>query len=466
MNTPICDFVKKYTDKNALRLHMPGHKGESLLGFESRDITEIEGADSLYEADGIIKESENNASFLFGSPTFYSTEGSSQCIKAMLYLICLKAEGKAVIWAGRNVHKSFLSAAVLLDFKIEWLYPDEGESYLSCKTDAKELEKKLSGCEEKPDAVYVTSPDYLGNVCDVKSLAEVCHKHGVMLLVDNAHGAYLKFLRSSLHPIDLGADMCADSAHKTLPVLTGGAYLHISERVAREFSKEAKSALSLFGSTSPSYLILQSLDMANKILSEDYGKQLAEFEDEMKSFKNELTCHGFTLLEDELLKITIDAKKYGYYGHELAEILEENNIICEFADPDFLVLMFTPCSELNKLRDVLLNIAKKEEINVPSPSIDRPRWVYSPRDAAFKARETIPTSESLGRILAISTVGCPPAVPIVAGGEEIDRDAIKAFEYYGIKTCVVTKNTPIILGKNKTRKFSAIDLIRSERFEK
>jgi len=418
---------------------MPGHKGKSLLGFESFDITEIDGADSLYEAEGIIKESEKNASLLFGSPTFYSVEGSSQCIKAMLYLVCQKAEGKALIWAGRNVHKSFLSAAVLLDFETEWLYPEYDFSYLSCRINAEYLEKELNKTEKKPDAVYVTSPDYTGNISDIRALAEVCHRHGVMLLVDNAHGAYLKFLENSLFPIDLGADMCASSAHKTLPVLTGGAYLHISEKLSHISESDVKTALSLFGSTSPSYLILQSLDMANKIISDDFKDKLSSFEKEMKKFKSEITEQGYTLVEDEVLKITIDAKKYGYYGYELADILKENNISCEFADPDFLVLMLAPDSDLKKLREVLLKIKKKKEIALPSPCISKPRRIYSPREASFMQRETVPISESLGRILAVSTVGCPPAVPIVAGGEEIDKNAIRCFEYYNIKNCTVIK---------------------------
>ncbi|MBQ2827957.1 MAG: aminotransferase class I/II-fold pyridoxal phosphate-dependent enzyme [Clostridia bacterium] len=439
MNTPICDFVKKYAESDSLRLHMPGHKGKSLLGFESFDITEIDGADSLYEAEGIIKESEKNASLLFDSPTFYSVEGSSQCIKAMLYLVCQKAEGKALIWAGRNVHKSFLSAAVLLDFETEWLYPEYDFSYLSCRIDAEYLEKELNKAEKKPDAIYVTSPDYTGNISDIRALAEVCHRHGVMLLVDNAHGAYLKFLENSLFPIDLGADMCASSAHKTLPVLTGGAYLHISEKLSHISESDVKTALSLFGSTSPSYLILQSLDMANKIISDDFKDKLFSFEIEMKKFKSEITEQGYTLVEDEVLKITIDAKKYGYYGYELADILKENNMSCEFADPDFLVLMLAPDSDLKKLWEVLLKIKKKEEISLLSPCISKPRRIYSPREASFMQRETVPISESLGRILAVSTVGCPPAVPIVAGGEEIDKNAIRCFEYYNIKNCTVIK---------------------------
>ena len=139
MNTPICDFVRSYARTNVLRLHMPGHKGVGVLGVEKLDITEIEGADSLYEASGVIRESEENASQLFGCPTFYSTEGSSLCIRAMMYLIRLQAGEKPLIWAGRNAHKTFLSAAALLDLDVEWLYPRETGSHLCCLVDAQEI---------------------------------------------------------------------------------------------------------------------------------------------------------------------------------------------------------------------------------------------------------------------------------------------------------------------------------------
>ena len=141
MNTPICDFVNDFIKAKPHRLHMPGHKGKSFLDFEKYDITEIDGADSLYEADGIIKESEKNASALFDAVTFYSTEGSSQCIKAMLHLVCMEKKTKPLIWAGRNVHKSFLSSAVLTDFEIKWLYPENDASYLSCRIDGERLRK-------------------------------------------------------------------------------------------------------------------------------------------------------------------------------------------------------------------------------------------------------------------------------------------------------------------------------------
>ena len=278
MNTPICDFVKKYVGNNAVRLHMPGHKGKMLCGPEALDITEIEGADVLYSADGIIAQSLENAKSLFKTKkTLYSTEGSSLCIRAMIRLLLdgQKTSGRRYVMAARNVHKTFLSACALLDVDVDWILQGSDESVISCHVDSDELDHTLSMCEQKPMAVYVTCPDYLGNVCDIAALASACHRHGTLLIVDNAHGAYLNFLPESRHPIALGADMCCDSAHKTLPVLTGGAYLHISKSAPDHLSDGAEQAMALFASTSPSYLILQSLDRANAYLDSYYKERLA-----------------------------------------------------------------------------------------------------------------------------------------------------------------------------------------------
>lgn len=445
MQTPICDFVNNYAQSDALRLHMPGHKGTSFLGMEPYDITEIDGADSLYEANGIIAESEANASALFGAQTLYSTEGSSLCIRTMLYLAVLHARQngkKPIIVAGRNAHKVFLSATALLDFEVLWLYPKESASYLTCTVDAQDLERILSEGEETPTAVYLTNPDYLGNTVDIRAIAEVCEKHGVLLLVDNAHGAYLKFLPESRHPLDLGADLCCDSAHKTLPVLTGGAYLHISQKAPEIFAQQAKNALAMFGSTSPSYLILQSLDLANKYLEEGYAERLSRFILQVQQCKKRLLAHGYCLKGDEPLKLTIAAKCYGYAGSDLAARLRAHGIVCEFADPDFVVLMLTPETGeegLRRMEEALLSIPQCPAVLEKPPGFCMPERMMSVRDAAFSASEVIPCGESAGRVLAAASVGCPPAVPIVVCGERIDAAAVDSFAYYGIETCTVVK---------------------------
>lgn len=443
MKTPICDFVRDYCRKDPLRMHMPGHKGIALLGMEAMDLTEIPGADSLYEADGIIAESERNATALFGTGgSFYSAEGSSHCIRAMLYLLGLAAreQGRPFrILAGRNAHKTFVTAAGLLDAEVSWLRASG--SYLSCTVeDLQALEARLQ--QEHFTALYLTSPDYLGNCCDIGAVARVCHRNGVLLAVDDAHGAYLHFLPEKRHPMDLGADLCCDSAHKTLPALTGAAYLHLSAELPAWFFREAKDALAVFGTTSPSYLILQSLDAVNRYLADGFREKLRDFLPVVEREKAHLERKGWTFTGDEPMKWTLMPKSRGYTGTRLAEELALRGVVCEFADPDFLVMMLSAEAgepALRRLVQALDSIPVLAPVTQPMPGPHIPAVRMSVRQAMLSPRETVPVEKAEGRVLAALNVACPPAVPIAVCGEEIDREAVERFRYYGISTCKVVR---------------------------
>ena len=444
MTTPICDFVREYQKKDPLRLHMPGHKGRAFLGPETMDITEIAGADELYHARGVIRQSEENASSLFGAgKTLYSTEGSSLCIRAMVRLALLHGKilgRRPLILAGRNAHRTFLTASALLDADVEWLFPEREESLLSCEISAAGLEKALNGMPEKPAAVYVTSPDYLGHTLDMEALSAVCRRHNILLLADNAHGAYLKFLPKDRHPITLGADLCCDSAHKTLPVLTGGAYLHIAKTAPESIKETAEQAMALFASTSPSYLILQSLDACNAALSGPYPRELARLSRRVEKMKGALSAAGYELVGSEPIKLTLAPKSYGYTGDELHDLLRAQNMECEFSDPDFLTVMLTPAltdAELDRLEAALLGIPSKPALSALPPPLPHPRRVLSIRDALLSPSREMPVAQAEGMILADAHVSCPPCVPILACGEEIDPAAIRCFQYYGIESCRV-----------------------------
>ena len=444
MKTPIKDFVKKYALSKPVRLHMPGHKGVSFLGVEPYDITEINGADVLYSASGIIAESMANTTALFDSKkTLYSTEGSSLAIRSILHLLKGYAQAKGVgakVLAYRNAHKSFITSLAFLNVDVEWLY-NARNGILSADFDISALECAI--IKENPVAVFVTSPDYLGTIAPIKEMAEICHKHGVILAVDNAHGAYLKFASDCHHPIDLGADLVCDSAHKTLPVLTGGAYLHIGKNAPEYFSENAVNALSLHASTSPSYLTLQSLDNANKILA-DNPHYFDEVIKRVSSLKEQLILHGFTLVGDEKLKITIKTKPYGYTGEEVAKHLENRGIYVEFCDKDYVTMMFSPCNskrDFKRTEKALLSLSKETPITTapPCPHILK---VGMPASKALLAEsEDIDVKDAVGRILCSPTVSCPPAIPVVVSGEIIDERAVEIMEYYSISTCNVVKKS-------------------------
>ena len=445
MKTPIYDFVKKYAESDVSRFHMPGHKGHGPLGVEALDITEIDGADVLYSADGIIAESENNATELFDSAhTFYSAEGSSLSIKAMLALACSKSKDRRpLILAARNVHKAFVYAAALLDFDIEWVYPNEPTHLCTCMLTAGDVEAAILCADRLPTALYLTSPDYLGGIADIESISKVCKRHGVLLLVDNAHGAYLNFLESSLHPISLGADMCCDSAHKTLPVLTGGAYLHISKNSDTALLTLARNTLSVFASTSPSYLILESLDLCNAYIADGYREKLQATVRKVAEIKKHLSSLDISVLDSEPLKITVSPRSVGYTGNELANYLRNNKIECEFADGEYVVLMVSTSNtdaDLDRLVGALEKLPKKSPLE-PCVSFapEKHEARMRVREAVFAPREVIPASTSAGRILASPTVSCPPAVPIVVSGEVITERDVEVFARYGITEVEVVK---------------------------
>lgn len=422
MNTPIYDFLKQYSDSGTIRLHMPGHKGKrsfDIKAFEY-DITEIKGADSLFEASGIIDESEKNAALLYNTAeTCYSTGGSTLCIQTMLTL--MKQENRTVI-AVRNVHRSFISACALLDIQPVWLFPDRGEGIISGEFPTERAEELLSRC--KNACLYLTSPDYLGKMADISSISKLCHKYSAKLLVDNAHGAHL--FAMGMHPMQLGADICCDSAHKTLPALTGGAYLHISDS---SYVGKAKAAMSLFGSTSPSYLIMASLDLCNKYISE--------------SVQNDIEAELSAL---DILRKKI-GKRYEAYpgepfhltllcdGNDLARQLRNYGVECEYSDSGCIVLLFSPMNtpdEILKVSDILMKCTPKASPYIENIGFPQPEKAVGIREAVMSRYETIAVDESLGRICAGADVPCPPAIPVAVSGEIVDKDCIKIFKRYGI----------------------------------
>ena len=443
MKTPIVDFVRKYADNNFSRFHMPGHKGREFLGFEKYDITEICGADCLSSADGIIQESEDNASSLFSTAhTFYSAFGSSAAICAMLYLACKGKGEKPIVLASRNVHRSFIHGSALLDIDVRWIMQKNNSHIAKCDICSKDVEEAISKCPEKPAAVYITSPDYLGNILDIKSISSVCRKYGVLLLTDNAHGAYLAFTKEKMHPIHLGADMCSDSAHKTLPVLTGGAYLHISKDSPKNLLDNARDALMLFSSTSPSYLVLQSLDLCNAYIENGYREKLGKCIENVNELKLHLSQNGFCIAESEPLKIVFNTKKMGYTGFEFADILRNGKIEIEYADIDYVVFMITPentSGDFKRIKETLDSVKIKTEFVSPDVNIPAPKAKLSIREAVFSQSEVVSGDNAIGRICAELTVSCPPAIPIAISGEEITKDHITLFENYGIGKIKVVK---------------------------
>jgi len=439
MNTPIFDFLQNYSRSNTLRCHMPGHKG---IGFPlpfSFDITEINGADSLFEADGIISQSEKIMSSLYGTQsTVYSAGGSTLCIQAMLKIV--KDEGRKV-FAVRNVHRSFLNACALFDIDVQWIIPDYTDGILSGTIDLQKVESLLSK-ETAPSCLYVTSPDYTGKIADIQSLAQICHRYGSVLVVDNAHGSHLHFFDKSIHPIYLGADMCCDSAHKMLPALTGGAMLHTS---SKKYAPLLKNAMSITGSTSPSYLVLLSLDLCNRYIYESIRSDIKVGTQSISTLKARFS-QSLIFSDGDPFHITVKASECGLNGNELADELRNNGVECEYSDSRILVLLMSPLNtqaDYIRLSSALEKSLKNVKKYPPSESrftMSLPQKAMSIREAVFSPQEEIPVECAEGRVCASVKVPCPPAIPIVASGEVVNSESIVLFKKYGIKSIIAVKD--------------------------
>ncbi len=429
---PIHDFLTKNAQSHRIRCYMPGHKGvENPL-----DITEINGADSLYESDffgsapGIIAQSERNASRLFGTvQTLYSCSGSTLAIQTMLALAKQKSGGKDHIIAGRYSHRSFINTCILLGLTPSWVYP---QSYLGADISVWDIESKIN---DRTMAVFINSVDYYGGRSDIKAISELCKKCRIPLLVDNAHGAYLKFTEKDRHPITLGADMCADSAHKTLPVLTGGAYLHIGNK---KYCENAKETMSLFGTSSPSYLILDSLDRCNKELTE-HPNAIKELCQKITVLKCELSAMGHHIAPSDDIRLVLDCRAMNSTGFKAAEILSEFGIECEYADEYKCVLLFgysTSDEDIKTIREVL-------KANTPPlfacyslpPQAEHIRAAcsISPAKAFFKMKQRIELKYAVGKVCGTVVAPCPPGVPLIMPGEIISQAAADMLARRGVK---------------------------------
>ncbi len=433
----IKDFTDSYATSEIIRAHMPGHKGHNGCEY---DITEITGADSLFEADGIIAESERATADIFGSyKTLYSAGGSTLCIQTMLTL-CVKASGCKKIVAARNCHRAFINTCALLDLEVEWIYPEYESSIVSGRITAQAVRNALEKAGEAA-CVYITSPDYLGKMAPLDQISAVCREKGVFLAVDNAHGAYLRFVDNA-HPLAHGADICCDSAHKTLPVLTGGAYLHINNPSPEIYEGCAKETMSMYGSSSPSYLILRSLDCCVDYMRESAAADFTRMKEQVRSIKEELS--PFWRFEgDEWGKLTVYTPPAGMHGYELAERLRERDIECEYADNTHCVLMVTGLyeEELEKIRQAFKTIPQPRIMIRPdnySGFIPLER-AMSIREASFAPCEKIPADNAAGRICANTVTCCPPGIAAVVSGEKINEDMIKILKNYSIFDVNVVK---------------------------
>lgn len=435
VKTPLYEALLSHLALGRSSFHTPGHKGSFSLfpdRLDAFDLTELPDTDSLFEADGAILQAEEEASRLFGTErTLFSAGGCTLCIQAMLRL-ALPQGGELL--CGRIIHRSAVQTMALLGLMPRWVMPrpDAGELFPGRvqAEDVRAALKKHPGIR----AVYLTTPDYYGVLADIPAISAVCREYGVPLLVDNAHGAHLGFVKKNLHPIFRGAAMSACSAHKTLPVLTGGAYLNIA---GKEFVTGAKAAMSLFGSTSPSYPVLLSLDLCRAWLAQEGKEAFYRLEERVSSLKELAASCGFGLPQGlcDPVRLTLRSADIGLSGEKAAEGLRGFGIEAEYADGAFVVLLPSPLNseeDFERLSFALGALPRGEKIFARGIRVPPPETVLSPREALLAPSEWLELSRALGRVAAETACPCPPGVPVVMPGEKITPEAAKFLAGYGI----------------------------------
>ena len=420
--TPLYTSLIEHQKKGLSPFHTPGHKCSGFIKTDllSLDLTELPDTDTLYEADGVILQAEKGLAELFGAErTLISAGGCTLAIQAMLRIASKR--GKKILFA-RNVHRSAVNACALLGIEPHWVMPSSQSGLFTGRVAPGDIKTAL---EADPDiaACYITSPDYYGEITDIAAVAEICHRAGALLLVDNAHGSHLAFAKQKLHPIQLGADMSACSLHKTLPVLTGGAVLNIGNSALAD---EGKKAMALFGSTSPSYPIMASIDLCREYMQNGGADEYRALEERVRKIME--LAHKRELITPEglcdPLRVCINTSCAGIAEDKQTELFHGFGIEPEFCDGRNAVMICTPFNserDFERLESLILSLHGSETADSPvRPGL--PQYVMSPREAMLGDTETVGLDEAVGRISADSSCPCPPGVPVIMPGELIDRE--------------------------------------------
>ncbi|WP_088067801.1 aminotransferase class I/II-fold pyridoxal phosphate-dependent enzyme [Gottfriedia luciferensis] len=445
--TPLFSSLLEHAKKNPIQFHIPGHKkgngmdptfrefiGDNALSI---DLINIAPLDDLHHPKGKIKQAQDLAAKAFGADhTFFSVQGTSGAIMTMVMSVC--GPGDKII-VPRNVHKSVLSAIIFSGATPIFVHPEiDSELGISHGITTNAVKEAILN---NPDAkaVLVINPTYFGFVADLKSIVDLAHSHGLAVLVDEAHGVHIHFHDElPISAMQAGADMAATSVHKLGGSMTQSSILNVREGIVNVH--RVQSVLSMLTTTSTSYLLLASLDVARKRLA-TVGEELLT--DTIKLANNArnkinsiegLYCPGYELVGKEATfhfdptKLLISVKKLGITGHDVEVWLRERfNIEVEMSDLYNVLCILTPGDSEEDVQmlihalEVLVSefeISKQTtSLNVEIPTI--PNLAVSPRDAFYAETESVPLEESVGRIIAEFVMVYPPGIPIFLPGEEI-----------------------------------------------
>lgn len=433
--------IIRYCDEDYYPFHMPGHKRQN-LDFPnpwSVDITEIEGFDNLHHATGILKKLQEHAATVFGAKKSFCLVNGSTCGILAAISACVKPGGTLLM--ARNCHKSVYHGVSLRSIAPAYLMPERTDFGIAGSISPESAERAF---REHPDveALLVTSPTYDGVVSDITALADIAHRNGVPIIVDEAHGAHFPlygyFPKSAL---ECGADVVIHSLHKTLPAFTQTALLHLnSDRVNED---DIRRYLDIYQSSSPSYLLLSSIDQCLRLLEEDGGTLFYEFSERLEAFYRRsrdfqsvevLAGEDAGIFARDPSKILISAWRMGLSGQKLARMLREKyHLEMEMAAGQYalaLTSLMDTAEGFRRLVEALLDIDESDllprqkvaDIYQGDFLFQLPEQAMRPSEAIEKPGHTVPLAESAGQISRESLYFYPPGIPLIAPGEIIPPD--------------------------------------------
>ncbi len=436
----------------------PGHRFENGISDELKarfgkdifkyDLTETYGLDDLHEAEDAIKDAQERTARLYGTQHSRFLVNGTTCGNEALILALCKENDEIII--SRNCHQSVISGLILSGAKPVYIEPEYDEAFGICNEISKDKVSKAIELHPNAKAVFITSPTYYGRLSDIKSIAGICHKNNIPLLVDEAHGSHLYF--SDKLPggaLKNGADGVVMSFHKTIGSMTQSSVLHINSRLID--IDRIDSALKMLMSSSPSYILMTSLDAA-RLQLENEGQKLIEKAVNLSGrLRTEIkkTC-GFKLYEGEaeftdITRVVLSAAELGISGYALSDILfEDYNICLEMADMSNAVAIVTFGNSERDIESLIAAIrdisnrkqSYKEEISLSKQDISfshffeaEPKCMISPRKAYFAEKEIVSLDNACGRICTQSIAPYPPGIPVINPGEMISRDVIDILRY-------------------------------------
>ncbi len=414
--------IKAYGENETIRrFHMPGHKGKTVYfgtDIAKYDVTETDKTDNLFFPQAELKEAEERAARLFGvKKTVFTAGGATAGNQTALSFFA----GRKVLFE-RNVHISALNAAMLLDITPVFVYNE-----FDCSTGVVlpvTASAVKAGLDEEKDiaAVFLTSPNYYGLCADLTKIKKVCEERNVMLIVDNSHGAHLVFFENAPGMTVYGshcADITVDSAHKTLPALTGAAMIHFNYEISRE---EICAHMLAFVSTSPSFLILSSLDFACSWCERNKDRFMpAKLRtDELRSALEKSGIITVKSAISDPLRICIAAGN----AEEINAMLQDKGIIPEMQSGNCIVFMISPFNEEDDfyaLESAFMTI-KTDEPHQCDKAFPKAKIVCPQKKAFFSPTIETSVESSVGMTAARAVIPYPPGVPILIPGETITRE--------------------------------------------